>query len=126
MKIYKAMSEGNRDLTEHERRLVRWMLENGTPEAAAFLPQLERAEATSWRCGCGCASINFAIRGMPIPPPGVSIIADFVFGEGDDQNGIFVFEKNGILSGLDVYGLTDEATKTLPEPEGLRPLSWGQ
>ena len=75
------MSDGNRQLTDHERRLVRWMLQHGGPEALEFLTQLELAEVTPWRCPCGCASINFQIRGKLAPPPGVHPIADFVFGE---------------------------------------------
>lgn len=116
------MSEGNRQLTDHERRLVRWMLEHANPAAATFLPQLELAEVTPWRCPCGCASINSGIRGKPEAPPGAHPIADFVFGEKDTLSGIFVYEKDGILSGLEVYGLAGEAPKALPEPEALRPL----
>jgi hypothetical protein len=115
------MSEGNRQLTNHERRLVRWMLEHGSPEAATFLPQLDEAEVTPWKCKCGCASINFQIRGPPQAAPGVHPIADFVFGEGDTLSGIFVYEKDGILSGLEVYGLAGDAPKSLPQPEELRP-----
>ncbi len=104
------MSEINRQLTDHERYLVRWMLEHGSPEAAAFLPQLDRADVTSWKFDCGCASINFRIRCHPQSQPGVHPIADFVFGEGDTLSGIFVYEKHGILSGLEVYGLAGDAT----------------
>ncbi len=116
------MSDGNRQLTDHERRLVTWMLQHGGPEALEFLTQLELAEVTPWRCPCGCASINFQIRGKPAPPPGVHPIADFVFGEEDTLSGIFVYEKDGILSGLEVYGLAGDAPKSLPEPELLRPF----
>jgi hypothetical protein len=116
------MSEGNRELTDHERRLVRWMLKHGSPEAAAFLPQFELAEVTPWRCPCGCASINFQIRGKAEAPPGVHPIAEFVFGEDETLSGIFVYERDGILSGLEVYGLAGEAPKMLPEPEALRPF----
>ena len=117
------MSEGNRQLTDHERRLVRWMLEHGSPDAAAFLPQLDEAEVTPWKCDCGCASINFQLRGRAEAPPGVHPISDFVFGEGDSLSGIFVYEKDGILSGLEVYGLAGGAPKSLPQPEELRPFA---
>jgi hypothetical protein len=117
------MSEVNRELTDHERRLVRWMLEHGIPEAAGFLAQLELAEVTPWKCGCGCASINFQIRGRPKAPPGVHLLADFLFGDDRNLSGIFVYEKDGILSGLEVYGLSCDAPKSLPEPEELRPLA---
>ncbi len=116
------MSDANRQLTGHERRLVRWMLEHGGPESAAYLPQLELAEVTPWRCPCGCASINFHIRDQPDASPGVHPIADFVFGDGENLSGIFLFENDGILSGLEVYGLSGEAPASLPEPEALRPF----
>ncbi len=116
------MSDVNRQLTDHERRLVRWMLEHGGAEAMALLPQLDHAEVTPWRCSCGCASINFQIRDKPSPAHGIHPIADFVFGDEDTLSGIFVFEVDGILSGLEVYGLAGDAPKALPEPELLRPF----
>ncbi len=116
-----STSDGNRQLTDHERRLVHWMLEHGSPEAPAFLPQLEEAEVTPWKCECGCASINFQLCGRPEAPPGVHPIADFLFGDGDTLSGIFVYEQNGVLSGLEVYGCAGEAPKSLPQPEELRP-----
>jgi hypothetical protein len=120
---HELMSEGNRNLNDKERRLVRWMLEHGTPEATAFLSQLKQARVTPWKCPCGCASINFQIRGRPQAPPGVNILGDFIFGEGDKLSGAFVYESAGILSGLEVYGLAGDAPNSLPSPEDLRPLS---
>ena len=108
-----------RPLSDKERRLARWMLENGNPDAAAFLTQLDNAEVTPWRCPCGCASINFKVAGMPAAPPGVHILADFVFFNGDELAGIFIFSSNGILSGLEVTGLAGDAPKELPEPAAL-------
>jgi hypothetical protein len=116
------MDDANRPLTDHERRLMRWMLAHGSPEAPTFLSQLELAEVTPWRCPCGCASINFQIRGMLAARPGCHPIADFVFGDEAVLSGIFAFEADGILSGLEVYGLASEAPKVLPEPEELRPV----
>jgi hypothetical protein len=116
-----GLPSANRPLSDEERQLVRWMLEHGSREASQFLPQLELAEATPWRCPCGCASFNFAIDGRNAPP-GVHIIADFVFGGEDDLCGIFVFEKDGILSGLEFYGLAVDPPSSLPPPESLRPF----
>jgi len=98
------------------------MLEHGSPEAAALLPQLDNAVVTPWKCKCGCASINFQIRGHPEAPPGVHVIADFLFGEGDTLSGVFVFAMGGLLSGLEVYGLAGDAPKSLPQPGELRPF----
>jgi hypothetical protein len=110
----------DRPLTPDEEQLIRWMLEPGTPEAQAFLWQLEKAKATTWRCPCGCASINLSIDGLPQPSGGLHILADFVFGTDDDLSGAFVFEKSGVLAGLEVYGLAGEAPQALPSPESLR------
>ena len=112
----------NRELSRSEDQLIRWMLEHGTSEARAFLVQLEKAKATSWRCPCGCASIDLVIGGTPEPSGGLHILADFVFGKENDLSGIFVFEKSGLLAGLEVYGLAGEAPKVLPLPESLRPF----
>lgn len=112
----------DRALTLAEEQLIRWMLEHGTPEARGFLSQLGKAKATSYRCRCGCATINFSIDGLPEPSGGLRVLSDFIFGTDDDLSGIFVFEQNGTLSGLEVYGLTGEAPKFLPEIESLRPI----
>ena len=112
----------DRPLALAEEQLIRWMLENGSPEARGFLSQLEKAKATPYRCPCGCASINFSIDGLPEPSGGLHILADFIFGTDDDLSGIFVFEQDGVLAGLEVYGLTGEAPKVLPSIESLRPI----
>lgn len=94
----------NRQLTSAEEQLIRWMLEHGNPDARAFLAQLEKAQVTPDRCPCGCASIDLSIDGIPEPSGGLHILADFVFGTDNDLSGIFVFEKSGVLAGLEVYG----------------------
>lgn len=119
---YDGEMEGNRPLTHEEYALVRWMLENGEPEAISFLPQLEIAEVTPWRCPCGCASINFPLKGHAIPPPGVHPISDYIFGDEGNPSGIFIFERDGVLAGLEVYGLAGDAPKSLPSAQELRLL----
>jgi hypothetical protein len=116
-------STSNRELTVEERHLVRWMLEHGTADALQFLPQLERTQVLPTRCPCGCASIDFSIDGKPKPSGGLRPLADFVFGNGNELSGIFVFEQSGVLAGLEVYGLAGDAPKTLPSPDSLRPFA---
>ena len=111
-----------RSLTFSEKDLIRWMLEHGRPEASAFLPQLEQLSATDWRCPCGCASINLSVAGIPEQTGGLHVIADFLFGNETDLSGIFVYEKQGFLAGLEVYGLAGDAPKVLPPPNALRPF----
>ncbi|HYF34195.1 MAG TPA: hypothetical protein VD994_02805 [Prosthecobacter sp.] len=112
----------NRALTREERHLVRWMLEQAGPDAAPYLPQLERAQVLPTRCPCGCASLNFSIDGQTQAAGSIRPLADFVFGDAGDLSGIFVFEQSGVLGGVEVYGLAGEAPKTLPSPDLLRPF----
>jgi len=99
------------------------MLEHGSAEARSFISQLELAEVTPWRCQCGCASINLQLKGHPEAPPGVHILGDFCFGRGDNLAGIFIFASDGLLSGIEVYGLAADAPNVLPVPCSLRPLA---
>jgi hypothetical protein len=112
----------DRELTDREASLVRWMLEHGSAEARTYLTQLARAHVTPWRCACGCASINFSIDGEPAPNAGPFILADFIFGADQNLSGIFVFQRDGFLSGLEVYGLAGDAPTSLPVPNELRPF----
>jgi hypothetical protein len=114
----------DRPLTAHEAALVRWMLEHGDAAAARFLPQLAEARVVS-RCYCGCASVDFAIGGV-VPPPGdgIGILADFEYRTGDGHLcGAFVFERDGLLAGLEVWSQDGVCTPaTLPAIEQLQTL----
>jgi hypothetical protein len=112
----------NRPLTDIEKELARHMLMRGGPEAATFLVQLEQAEVTPWRCPCGCASINFQIKGHPEAGCGVHVLGDFIFGSEDFPSGVFIFESGGLLKGLEVWGLGGDAPKCLPNFGELRPI----
>src|SRR5690348_12288255 len=114
----------DRPLTNAELGLVRWLLENGVPEAAAYLPQLDLARVTS-RCYCGCASINFAIDGV-VPPTGdgMAILADYEWrAAAGEIFGVFVFERSGLLAGLEVWSQDGRGAATmLPDIKDLRPI----
>lgn len=118
-----SSTEPNRPLSEPERMLALYMLEHGTAEARDFVPQLELAEVTPWRCPCGCASINFQVRGRDPAPPGVHVLGDYVFGTEHELSGAFIYSCEGILSGLEVYGLAGDAPSSLPQPLALRPFA---
>lgn len=120
------MEEGStRPLSDTERILARWMLENGTTEARGYLSQLELAEADLWKCPCDCASFNFRIKGQPKAPPGVHILGDYLVGSGDSLSGAFIYSSAGILSGVEVYGMAGHAPCVLPYPEELRSYEQG-
>jgi hypothetical protein len=114
-----------RQLTEHERQLIRWMLEHGQSQRRAeFFPQLDRASVVS-RCPCGCASIDLAIDGAPPEPgAGLDVLGDFTWsGPGGEAMGAFVFAKRDRLAGLEVYSADGLLTPNwLPQPADLRPF----
>jgi hypothetical protein len=116
-----------RQLTEAEEALVRWLLNHSLPSAREYLPQLERARVVA-RCGCGCASIDFAIDDV-VPARGdpIGILADFEWqGPQGEMFGVFVFERGGLLAGLEVWSQDGLAkADSLPNPELLRPSGTG-
>jgi hypothetical protein len=119
----------DRPLTPEEESLVRWLLEYGTPEAPGFLPQLRQARVVS-RCPCGCASIDFAVGGRrPPPAAGMQILADHLWQDaGGHRFGVFVFAKDGVLAGLEVWSVDGLAVASaLPGVEVLQPVraGWG-
>ena len=115
---------GGRPLTAQEASLVGWLLEHGSPDAAAFLPQLFEARVVS-RCHCGCASIDFAI-GAEVAPvaTGVQVLSDYEWVEADGSLfGVFVFARGGRLAGLEVWSVDGRSTaSSLPAIDQLRPL----
>jgi hypothetical protein len=114
----------DRLLSQDERALVRWLLEHGEPEAAHFLPQLEDARVAS-RCGCGCASVNFAVRGQtPSCVGGLDILSDYYWHDREGHAlGVFVFACEQTLAGLEVYSMDGlSAADVLPLHEELIPV----
>ncbi len=113
--------EATRALTTEEYGLTRWMLEHGDEHARSLLPQLERAKATLWRCPCGCASFNIRVDGYPDPGAGFHPVVGFFFGGDQDLHEVFVYEKFGVLGGVEVVRYTGDRSRILPRPEELRP-----
>jgi len=115
---------GDRPLTAQEATLVRWLLEHGNADAPSFLAQLADARVVS-RCRCGCASIDFALGGaVPLAGSGLHVLSDFQWQDADESLfGVFVFAKDGKLSGLEMWSIDGlAAAASLPEVEQLRPL----
>jgi len=61
------------------------------------------------------------------PSGGLRILGDYVFGSDADLAGVFIFERGGVLSGMEVYSLAqDDAPRHLPDPGSLRPFQEGE
>jgi hypothetical protein len=114
----------DRALTDEERGVVRWLLENGEQRAPRFLTQLASARV-SGRCSCGCASIDFSIAGsQPVTDGEMDILADYAWRDTSGHLfGAFVFARSGLLAGLDLWSIDGEATATrLPHSHELTPI----
>ncbi len=111
----------DRELTSDERKLAEWMLVNGIEHARTFLRDLNHARVYS-SCPCGCASIDFVIEGHEVPTGGIGILGDFRFGQGDETSGVFIFERESRLAGIEVYSFGEQTHRVLPSPSELRPF----
>ena len=106
-----------RGLGEAEMRLVRWLLENGTPAARRLLGQLKDLKVVS-RCACGCASINFVNERRG----GMEILGDFKYTHPNGGDiGVFAFAVNGKLAGIDLWSIDGLSNRNdeIPDPELL-------
>jgi len=96
----------SRDLSSDERALVRWLLLHAAGDSSAYLPLVDLIRVCS-RCGCGCASLNFAIGDQGWPRKGAMHVVsdqDWYVPDGGPR-GIFLFDHFGILAGIDVHSL---------------------
>ncbi len=107
----------DRRLTADELGVVRWLLEHGEGDNTGYLKQLQRARVANV-CGCGCASIDFSIDGQPPSTSGMRILSDHRWRD-DEGNlyGAFVFEREGLLAGLDLWSIDGRST-----PDAMPPL----
>jgi hypothetical protein len=110
----------SRELTPREREVGEWLLTHAAiteEQRRRFLAHLLRAKVIR-ECQCGCASIDFGIADLPVPKGGLRILGDFVCGENED--GIFIFEKENVLAGIEVYQMASAAPrKELPSPSKI-------
>jgi hypothetical protein len=113
-----------RPLSAEETGLTTWLLEHGEPAARQFLSQVARARVIE-RCPCGCASVDFAVDGQRAPTgTGLDILADYQWrGSRGELFGVFVFAREDLLSGLEVWSIDGQSTPvTLPQQWELTPL----
>jgi hypothetical protein len=111
----------NRPLTEAERRFLTWLLEHGATGASAYIAQIPEITVIR-QCGCGCPTLDLAVAGKHGQGES-TIVADFL-GMTQEQAyvGVMVHVREGVLSELEAYTLSDITEFTFPRIEVLRPF----
>jgi hypothetical protein len=119
MTTHKAPVPDSRPLSAQEAKLLSWLLDHGKPSARQYLREVDGLRVVS-RCGCGCASIDF----IQAPGAPVEVLSDHQWRDADGHLfGVFTFEKQGKLAGLELWSIDGGATPaTLPDHSSLVPL----
>lgn len=113
--------EVNRPLNKSERDLLVWLANNLTMSVQAPLNEIPYLEVAS-TCKCGCASIDFSLKGNPISGnDGITVIADYLYkSQSNSQMGCFLFMADGHLAGIEVWSVDGtESPSELPGPSEL-------
>ena len=112
----------DRPLSTRESELVAWLLaQAGNPaELHGQVPDLRVVQV----CGCGCASVDFVVAGRaPARGSGLLQVGPECYWGSRDSGlfAVFLFQREGLLAGLDVYSVDGSATPTaLPDIDTLR------
>jgi hypothetical protein len=114
-----------RPLSEQERTLLRWMVEQSSEVGSDLLGHLDRATVAA-RCSCGCASIDLAAEGAEEDKKDpLDLIGDYASRtKAGNLCGAYLFTRSGRLAGLDLWSIDGaETPSTLPEIQALFPLA---
>lgn len=115
-----------RPLERAEAELLVWLLKNGNPGADQLIDQVPNLEVVG-KCGCGCASIDFAIRGKPrTKSGGLHILSDYQWKDSSENMfGVFAFSKENEIAGIEVWSIDgNETPSQLPNPKQLVPIEF--
>ena len=109
-----------RDLTSEERRLLEWLIANGTAEAPTYASQLPQVKVVA-RCACGCPTLDLAPGEKRFRTVGSSTILADAFGhspEGIPIN-VILHAREGEISELEVISCDETEVFGMPTPEML-------
>ena len=111
-----------RRLTEEERKLLEWLLTNGSPDAKPYLSQIPNVNVIG-KCTCGCPTIDLALgdREQRKTAPSI-ILADFLGTSPEGvEVGVIVHAREGEISELEVYAIPDlQGRFNLPTIQSLK------
>lgn len=109
-----------RALSLDEHRLVERMLQGAELGSSDFASQLRRARVGSV-CPCGCASVGFTIEGAQPRHGPIRLMAEYLYGPPESPLGVFLYERAGVLAGLEVWNPQGGAApRNLPVNDELR------
>jgi hypothetical protein len=111
-----------RPLTEEERKLLEWLLANGSPEAKPYISQIANVNVVG-KCTCGCPTIDLALGNREQRKTAPSIIlADFIGKTPEGiEVGVIVDAREGEISELELYAIPDwKGPFNLPSIESLK------
>ena len=109
-----------RDLTSEERRLLEWLIANGTPAASAYASQLSEVRVVA-RCTCGCPTLDLALGEKKTRTVGASTILAEASGRSREgvPVSVILHAREGEISELEVISLDETQVFDLPAPEML-------
>jgi len=113
-----------RPLTQEERKLLEWLLANGSPDAKPYLSQIASVNVVG-RCTCGCPTIDLALGDREQRKTAPSIILADSVGKTPEgiEVGVIVHAREGEISELEVYAMPDwKGPFNLPSVESLKQL----
>lgn len=114
-----------RPLSEQERTLLRWMVKGSSGVHSDLLAQLDRTTVVA-RCGCGCASIDFAVDGVEEEKKEpMDLISDYAWKtKAGNLCGAYLFTRRDRLAGFDLWSIDGaETPSTLPAIGALFPFA---
>ncbi len=89
--------------------MIRWLLENGEPNASRLVDQINGLKVVS-KCMCGCPTVYFALTGNPPSRKGERLVSDWLARMNEELFGVMLFEVGGEISSLEVYSCSGEVT----------------
>lgn len=110
----------NRALTEAERKLLEWLIDNGEDRAKEYAHQLAQIKVVG-HCKCGCPSLHFAIGEDKHRAKGPSTILAEVGGISPEGVPVLILlhAKERKISLLEVVSTDESKSYSLPTPEIL-------
>jgi hypothetical protein len=107
-----------RSLSPEEARVLDALLEPDWPGSKELRQQARVAEVVG-KCGCGCATVEFAVdktKAPQAPAQNPAPIEGTVWNQDRSQvvGGILLFVPRGWLSSLEIYSVSDDTITVFP------------